>query len=99
MSTITFVLAGRKRLLVWPPGFFAEGRNNTLDYERYRDEAVILEGRARRSALSAPPNYWHVADSEGGLALTLVLGYLNSPEKVPVRDDLSQVLKSGSSSV
>ena len=91
VSTITFVLAGRKRLLVWPPGFFAEGRYNTLDYERYRNEALILEGEPG-DVIVCPANYWHVADSEGGLALTLVLGYLSSPEKATVRDDLSQVL-------
>src|SRR6185503_11333826 len=91
VSTITFVLAGRKRLLVWPPGFFAEGRYNTLDYKRYLKEAVILEAEPG-DLIFCPPNYWHVADSEGDLALTLVLGYLNSPEKATVREDLSQIL-------
>ena len=45
-AVFTFVLHGHKRILAWPRAFFEdkEDMTNRLGYERYRGEAIVLEG-------------------------------------------------------
>ncbi|MBC7910995.1 MAG: hypothetical protein H7Y30_10875 [Pyrinomonadaceae bacterium] len=79
-GNFTFVLDGRKRILAWPDEYFS-GREDvlySLDYEPFRDDAIVLEGQSG-DLLYWPPNYWHIAESVGGFPLTLSVGNF-SPE-------------------
>ena len=68
-STFAFVIEGKRRLLAWPDEFF-RGRPDSLDYERFRDQAITLEGEPG-DILYWPSSYWHVGECVGGLSLTL----------------------------
>jgi hypothetical protein len=87
LETLTWVLHGRKRLLVWPYEVFAgvegvpDGAARTqhtlegLDWEPYRDQATVLEG-GPGDVFFWPASAWHVAESVDGrpvLTLTLAL--------------------------
>ncbi|MDB4929021.1 MAG: hypothetical protein JWM10_1505 [Myxococcaceae bacterium] len=74
LETVTFVLRGRKRFLVWPYEVFAdrpevfEGAEASqvnldpeLDYGPHRDRAVVLEG-GPGDVFFWPASYWHVAE-------------------------------------
>lgn len=77
----TFVLAGRKRLLTWPLKFFGNRQEmvQSLDYERYRDEATVLEG-GPGDLLYWPSDYWHVAEACDPLPITLAVGHFRAPQ-------------------
>lgn len=71
-SVFTFIVEGRKRILAWPDEVF-RGRpkmHDTLEYEQFRDQATVLEGEPG-DVLYWPSSHWHVAESTGGLSLTI----------------------------
>jgi 50S ribosomal protein L16 3-hydroxylase len=74
-SNFTFVLEGRKRIRAWPDKFFPDSRSacQRLEYERFLDGATTLDGEPG-DVLYWPSSYWHVAESLGGLSLTLGMG-------------------------
>lgn len=79
-NNLTFVLAGRKRVLIWPREFFADHSeiSASIDYEAYRDRAIVLEGEPG-DLLSWPSEHWHVAESCGSLPVTLALAHEAEP--------------------
>ena len=89
-SNLSYIVSGRKRMLVWPQEVFAGRRDlrcagpkknvflDDLDYEAYRERAIVLEGGAGEM-LYWPASYWHVAESTGQPSLVFnVPVYLNS---------------------
>lgn len=85
-EVITFVLEGRKRVLLWPfeelqaeLGVSAGRRESAFvplapfDYRPHRSRAVVLEG-APGDVLCWPREWWHVAESDGRWTTTLALG-------------------------
>ncbi len=74
-SVFMFVIAGRKRLLTWPPERFP-GRPSTvstLAYESDRADATVLEA-GPGDVLYWPSSHWHVAESDRGLSASVSLG-------------------------
>ena len=84
LETLTFVVRGRKRFLVWPYEVFAdrpevfEGGEGAqinldpdLDYGPYRDKAIVLEG-GPGDVLFWPASYWHVAEGVDDAFVTTV---------------------------
>jgi len=88
-SNFSFVVAGRKKMLLWPPGYFeerrveviragGEGMNdiaNSRSYQEFAKDAVVLEGGAG-DVLYWPSTYWHMAvtdDLEPTMALNIAL--------------------------
>ena len=72
-----FVIDGRKRLRVWPPEFFRdkEDVSHTLDYERFLDGSIALEGEPG-DVIYWPSGYWHIGeavDEEVAVALSVAL--------------------------
>lgn len=75
-SNLSYIVGGRKRMLVWPYEVFASRRDqrcagpkknvfiDDLNYEPYRAQAIVLEGGAGEM-LYWPASYWHVAESTG----------------------------------
>lgn len=89
-SNFSYIVSGRKRMLVWPYEAFADRRDqrcagplknvfiDDLHYEPYRSQAIVLEGGAG-DMLYWPASYWHVAESTGQPSLVFnVPIYLNS---------------------
>lgn len=73
-SVFLFVLSGRKRILAWPPGSFdPRAVLSTVDYERLRASAVVLEGEPG-DVLYWPSSYWHVGEADDGLSVSVNLG-------------------------
>ncbi len=84
----TFVVAGRKRMLLWPIEAFA-GRSEVPDnpalkqaglfaltkteFARARKKAIVLEARPG-DLMYWPPSYWHCADPTPGVGITVTLG-------------------------
>jgi hypothetical protein len=79
-EVFTFILHGRKRILAWPPRFFAdkEDMTNRLGYERYRDAALVLEG-GPGDIIYLPAGHWHTGEDAGGLAMTVTLTLFMEP--------------------
>jgi 50S ribosomal protein L16 3-hydroxylase len=74
-SVFMFILQGSKRLLAWPHETF-QGKENSfasLDYERHRDTAMVLEGEAG-DVIYWPSQLWHVGEAEAGLSASISLG-------------------------
>ena len=72
-----FVIAGRKRLRVWPPEFFRdrEDVSHSLDYERFLDGSITLEGDPG-DLIYWPSGYWHIGEAVNNeivLALSVAL--------------------------
>ena len=90
-TNFTFVLAGRKRLLAWPWEFFSDHPNisDSIDYERYRDEAIVLEGEPG-DLMCWPSDYWHVAEGGDSLPVTLAIAHEREPQ-IASSDLFSQV--------
>jgi len=89
-SNFSYIVSGRKRMLVWPQKVFADRRDircagpkknvflDNLDYEAYRQRATVLDGGAGEM-LYWPASYWHVAESTGQPSLVFNIPvYLNS---------------------
>lgn len=74
-SIFAFVIAGRKKMLVWPEEYFRdkEVTFNSLDYEKFSDGAISVEGEAG-DILYWPSSYWHVGEAGSGLSLTMNVG-------------------------
>lgn len=84
-DVITYVIAGRKRFLVWPYEVVAnhlrlpaDVRHHSVtlekfDYSVLRESAVVLEGEPG-DLLYWPWDHWHVAESDGQLTASLSLG-------------------------
>lgn len=84
-DVVTFVLEGKKRFLLWPYETFADDPAvahgselsvaflRGVDPARYRDQAIVLEGEPG-DILYWPAEYWHVAESDGGITATFALG-------------------------
>jgi len=71
-SVFTFIVEGRKRILAWPDEVF-RGRpkmHDTLEYEQFRDQAIVLDGEPG-DVIYWPSSHWHVAESTGGISLTI----------------------------
>jgi hypothetical protein len=70
-----FILQGRKRVLTWPRDYFDGGAGAfcTLDYERFRGDALILDG-GPGDIIYWPSGHWHVAESSGPLSASISLG-------------------------
>jgi hypothetical protein len=74
-SVFMFILQGSKRLLAWPHETF-QGKENSfasLDYERHRDTAMVLEGEAG-DVIYWPSQLWHVGEAEADLSASISLG-------------------------
>lgn len=80
-GTFTFVLEGQKRMVVWPYEVFKDKANRPdglrhevslsgLDYEHFRDQAIVLEGNVG-DVIYWPSTYWHVGESDGRLHFSL----------------------------
>ncbi len=89
-SNLSYIVSGRKRMLVWPLEVFADRRDvrcagpkknvflDDLDYEACRGRATVLEG-GPGEMLYWPASFWHVAESTGQPSLVFnVPVYLNS---------------------
>jgi len=75
-SNFSYVVSGRKRMLVWPQEALAQRTDlrcdgpmknvfiDQLDYSSFRDQAIVLEGTAG-DMLYWPASYWHVGESTG----------------------------------
>jgi len=86
-DVITFVVSGRKKFLVWPyetfadvPGVQRNSQNrqvniSTHEYTSKIAKATVLEGEPG-DVLYWPRDYWHIAESDGGTAVTIALGFL-----------------------
>jgi hypothetical protein len=74
-SVFMFILDGRKRILAWPDETFrgAEGAFASLDYERYRDIAMVLEGEVG-DVLYWPSHLWHVGEAAADMSASISLG-------------------------
>lgn len=85
VSVFLFVVEGRKRIYLWPPGHFSNSDDVRLesDFERLRRDAVVLEAEAGE-VIFWPANFWHVGESVGGLSLSIsiALGPLRPAEIV-----------------
>jgi 50S ribosomal protein L16 3-hydroxylase len=95
-AVFTFILHGRKRLVAWAPAFF-DGKadmTNRLDYERYRREAVILEGEPG-DIMYLPAGHWHTGEDAGGLAMTVTLTLFMEPRASSALVALTQQLLNG----
>lgn len=84
-GTFTFVVEGRKRMVVWPYEFFQERLGNKdyrkhyfqfdgLDHDCFRDQATVLEGEPG-DVLYWPSTYWHVGESDEPLHVSLNLSF------------------------
>jgi len=76
-GNFSFVIEGRKKMLMWPPGYFESRRlsvtrngsdgmkdiANPRSYHRFAKDAVVLEG-GPGDVLYWPSSYWHMAVSE-----------------------------------
>jgi cupin superfamily protein len=95
-AVFTFILHGRKRLLAWPPAFFdgKEDMTNRIGYERYRREAVILEGEPG-DIVYLPAGHWHTGEDAGGLAMTVTLTLFMEPRASSSLVALTQQLVNG----
>jgi hypothetical protein len=94
-SNFSVVVAGRKRFLLWPQGYF-EARGVRLnrsspfealdsrEVEPYLADATVLEG-APGDVVYWPSSYWHVAHSDGFAATISVALYVRGP--LPALDD------------
>lgn len=74
-SVFLIPVAGRKRILAWPPEAFA-GREVafcTMDYAAHRERAVVLEGKPG-DVLYWPSSHWHVGESMEGWSASVSLG-------------------------
>src|SRR5262249_35483723 len=73
-GAFTFVVEGSKRILAWPDEVFCDRPDvsGSLDYEQFLRDAVRLEGKPG-DLIYWPSSYWHVAESIGGLSLTLAV--------------------------
>jgi hypothetical protein len=94
LETLTFVVRGRKRFLVWPYEVFAdrpevfEGGETAqinldadLDYAPYRDRAIVLEG-GPGDVLFWPASYWHVAEGvDDGFVTTATVAFFPSASR------------------
>src|SRR5207245_3009425 len=70
-SNFTLVVQGRKRMRLWPEAFFT--RRPPMDAESYAahlGQALTLEGEPG-DLLYWPSSYWHVAESDGDLSVTM----------------------------
>jgi 50S ribosomal protein L16 3-hydroxylase len=74
-SNFMFVIEGRKRILGWPDAYMRRHKADptyTLDYRRYRKDAVVLEGTPG-DILYFPSDYWHIGEDVGGLSMAVSL--------------------------
>lgn len=85
-DNFTFVLSGRKRILAWPDEYFRgrEGVLRSLDYEPFREDAVVLEGEPG-DLIYWPAHYWHIAESVGGFPLTMSAGHFYPPSETSAK--------------
>ncbi|HVS81105.1 MAG TPA: cupin domain-containing protein [Pyrinomonadaceae bacterium] len=74
VTVFLFVVEGRKRIYLWPEGYFRDwfDERRDLDFELLRKDAISLEGKAG-DLLYWPSSYWHVGESIGGLSVTISL--------------------------
>ena len=79
-AVFNFVLHGRKRILAWPRAFFEdkEDMTNRLGYERYRSEAIALEGEPG-DIIYLPTGYWHIGEDVSGLSMAVTLTLFMEP--------------------
>lgn len=74
-SNFMFVIDGRKRILGWPDAYMHRQKADatyTLDYRRYRKDAIVLEGTPG-DVLYFPSDYWHIGEDVGGLSMAISL--------------------------
>ncbi len=64
-----FVLAGRKKMLLWPPGT-DDIKDDTRSYDAARGVAQVQEGSIG-SVCYWPGEWWHVGESPAGPSLSL----------------------------
>jgi hypothetical protein len=89
-NIFSFVLQGRKRMRVWPFEVFeqlglpAGGANPVVDladYSAFLDRSEVIEG-GPGDILYWPASHWHIAESTGGLAASISLGFAEDPRQV-----------------
>jgi 50S ribosomal protein L16 3-hydroxylase len=69
-NNFQFVVAGAKRLRLWPADFFRhrEDMSNRIGYERYLDGSIVLDAEPG-DLIYWPAGYWHIGESVGGYAM------------------------------
>jgi hypothetical protein len=79
-TNFMFVLDGVKRIRAWPDSFFRdkEPPTNSLEYERYNDASVVLEGRPG-DVIYWPSSWWHIGEDAGGLSVAVSLMLFMEP--------------------
>lgn len=95
LDTLTFVLHGRKRFLVWPFDTFADQEGvpegaergqhmfEDLDEGPWRDQAIVLEG-GPGDVFFWPASWWHLAESvDADFTATLTLALAPSSRHGP----------------
>lgn len=85
---ITFVISGRKRMLLWPVKEFAARPEvppapalkqlglfgfSTSEFARSKKRAIVLDC-GPGDLMYWPPQYWHCADATPGTAMTVTVG-------------------------
>ena len=73
-SNFKFIIEGRKKMRLWPGEFFRgkEEVERTLDYERFADGGVTLEGEPG-DIIYWPSSNWHIGEPVDGLAVSISL--------------------------
>lgn len=90
-GTFAFIIAGRKRFRLWPDEFFSEDQEmaRAVDYAPFLDDAITFEGEPG-DLLYWPSTYWHIAESVGGLAVSMSVALFVEPQ--PALDVLRRAL-------
>ncbi|WP_426751160.1 JmjC domain-containing protein [Myxococcus sp. Y35] len=95
-DVLTLVIAGRKRMLVWPEAYFDEHPERLQQLQIGNDAIALFEGDA--TVLEAEPGdvmYWpgsayHVATSTGGVVATCAFGFWH---KANLAEMVSELVK------
>lgn len=84
-GTFQLVVAGPKRIRVWPDAFFRgkEDMTHRLDYEQYNGDSIVLDAEPG-DVIYWPSDHWHVGESVGGalsfaISIALFIDQHSSP--------------------
>ncbi len=90
-DVFTWVVSGRKRMLVWPPEVFEGVDRRAVDLDDYRARATVLEGEPG-DLMFWPSSYWHIGESLGHPVVTLSLGRFTSVVEEVVVEEAKRFL-------
>jgi hypothetical protein len=83
-DNFSFVIAGQKRMLFWPPESFEAfdvARNGHIGlhaWESYAESAIIVDAEPG-DVIFWPKEYWHIAVAQSGEALTMNIALYEAP--------------------